>query len=71
MIRSTIDSIVKLPLQIPAETTGRSKKEPGLKTSTNNPDSKKEETEDMTDLKKGESILYPNGYIKYPSYDFF
>ena len=71
MIKSTIDSIVKLPLQIPAETTGRSKKEPDLKTSKNKSDNKKEDAEDLIDLKKVESILYPNGYIKCPAYDFF
>ena len=71
MIKSTIDSIVKLPLQIPVETTARSKKEADLKTSTNKSGNKKEETEDMIDLKKIESILYPNGYIKCPDYDFF
>jgi hypothetical protein len=71
MKKTTIDSIVKLPLEIPVEITGRSKREPDLKTSIPKSDSKKEETEDITNLKKIESILYPNGYIKYPAYDFF
>lgn len=75
MIRTTLDSIVKLPLQIPSETSVRSKKETEAKVvSINKSAPKKEAIEvihDSTDLAPVETTPYSNGYIKYPRYDFF
>jgi hypothetical protein len=72
MIKSTIDSIVKLPLQIPVETGARSKKESGLRSlAIRALPTEKEPEKDIDESKQTEASLYPKGYIKYPAYDFF
>ena len=71
MIKSTIDSIVKLPLEIPRE-TDRPKKEREPRSLAIRIEPDEEELQsDIDDLKKTEASLYPKGYIKYPAYDFF
>ena len=75
MIRTTIDSIVKLPLQIPSETSVRLKKETEAKVVSINKSASKKEAmqvnQDANDLAPVETPPYSNGYIKYPRYDFF
>ena len=75
MLRSTIESLIKLPLQIPFETSVPSKKEAELKNSGNKSAHKKEMVEHIDDSKEvepqGESTAHSKGYIKYPRYDFF
>lgn len=76
MIKTTINSIVKLPLQIPSETSARSKKGVDTKkVSVNKSANQKVAVEHIHELKKDHDQLeaspYSNGYIKYPRYDFF
>lgn len=76
VIKTTIDSIVKLPLQIPSETSARSKKIAETKTVLiNKPANKNVAVEHIHESKKDQDQLeatpYSNGYIKYPRYDFF
>lgn len=73
-MRSSIESLIKLPLQIPF-VTSVGLKETDTKASTNRSILKKEITEDVNQLKeetkKAETQDYSTGYIKYPVYDFF
>jgi hypothetical protein len=73
-MRSSIESLIKLPLEIPLETSVLSK-EPNAKIPTNKSALKKEITEDINQIseetKKAEISDYSKGYIKYPAYDFF
>lgn len=76
MIKSTIESIVKLPLQIPSESSVRSKREAETrKISVTTPGYKKETADPVNDAAKEsphvETTAYSKGYIKYPRYDFF
>lgn len=75
MMRSTIESLVKLPLQIPVETSVRSKNEADTKNSINKSAHKKETVElthEANDLSpQVETPASSKGYIKYPRYDFF
>lgn len=74
-MRSTIESLVKLPLQIPFETSFISKKETDLKNSINKSAHKKETVEHVHDTNEifphVEVTDHSKGYIKYPRYDFF
>ena len=74
-MRSTIESLVKLPLQIPFETSVPSKKETDVKYSINKSTHKMEAVEHIHDTNKvepqGETTAHSKGYIKYPRYDFF
>jgi hypothetical protein len=75
VIKSTIDSIVKVPLQIPSETSVRSKKDELKKNSVNKAPLKMEAVENASgsDVEATERKIsfHPKGYIKYPRYDFF
>lgn len=74
-MRSTIESLVKLPLLIPSETSVPSKKEANSKTSIDQAAPKNEMVENIddvnNDLKRVEKPNHSNGYIKCPAYDFF
>jgi len=74
-MRSTIESLVKLPLEIPRETSIRSRKEEAKIVSINKAIEKNEAAQIMSDTKpetnKAEEENYSKGYIKYPTYDFF
>jgi hypothetical protein len=64
---------MKLPLQIPFETSVRLK-EADTKIPTNKSSLKKEITEvinEFNDELKKEADNFSKGYIKYPAYDFF
>jgi len=72
-MRSSIESLMKLPLQIPSETSVRLK-ETDTKVPTNKSLLEKEVTEvinEFNDRSKKEMDNYSKGYIKYPAYDFF
>lgn len=74
VIKSTIDSIVKLPLQIPSETSVRSKKEETKRITINKSAHKieaVEQSQDPANDPQPETTGYSKGYIKYPRYDFF
>ena len=75
MKRSTIESLIKLPLQIPFETSVRVSKETEIKNTINKPVHKKETVDQIhgagEDLSSLETPSYSKGYIKYPRYDFF
>jgi hypothetical protein len=72
MIKSIIESIVKLPLQKPVETAARSKKETALKSLVIRAEPIEQESKkDIEELKQAETSRYPKGYIKYPAHDFF
>ena len=74
-MRSTIESLVKLPLDIPQEASVRVKKEEAKIVSINKSVEKNEVAEitdnAKPDTKNVEAEKYPRGYIKYPIYDFF
>ena len=74
-MRSTIESLIKLPLQIPFETSVPSKKEAEIKNSISKSAHKQEAVEHIHDTNnvepQGESTAHSKGYIKYPRYDFF
>ena len=74
-MRSTIESLIQLPLQIPLETSVPSKNERDTRNSINKSSHKKEAVEQIhaTDEKAEphETTAYSKGYIKYPRYDFF
>ena len=74
-MRSTIESLVKLPLDIPQEASVRLRKEEAKIVSINK-SVEKNEVAEITDnakpkTKNVEGEKYPGGYIKYPTYDFF
>lgn len=74
MMRSTIESLVKLPLDASQETSVRSKKEEAKIISINKTAEKTEVNESTEDIKPeaktDETKNYLQGYIKYPTYDF-
>ena len=73
MKRSTIESLIKLPLDASHETSTLSKKEEAKIISINKA-AEKAEVLDPTEMKfevsKIETKNYSKGYIKYPTYDF-
>ena len=72
-MRSSIESLMKLPLQIPFETSVRLK-ETDTKVPTSKSSLKKEITkviDEFNNESKEETDNYSKGYIKYPAYDFF
>lgn len=75
MMRSTIESLVKLPPQLPFETSVTSKKEVDTKNTPNKSGYKKEAVEqnleNINDAAHDDTPAYSKGYIKYPRYDFF
>ncbi len=74
-MRSTIDSLIKLPLQIPFETSVRSKREVDAENLIIKSGHRKEASGRMDDSDKDagqlETPAYSKGYIKCPRYDFF
>jgi len=73
MMRSTIESLVKLPTDTSAETNNHSKKEEAIIVSINKAAQRKEAGKIIDDLNSSdkESKNHSKGYIKYPTYDFF
>ena len=73
MMRSTIESLVKLPTDASAETNNHSKKEEAIIVSINKAAQRKEAEKIIDDRNSSdkESKNHSKGYIKYPTYDFF
>ena len=75
MMRSTIESLIKIPLQLPVETSVHSKNEADGKNSINKSANKKEPVEHIHEpnqlVPEAEAVANSQGYIKYPRYDFF
>lgn len=72
-MRSGIESLIKLPLQIPLETSQSSTKEPGKNFAINKSVNTNEEKAITITPDQSETYLksLSKGYIKYPQYDFF
>jgi hypothetical protein len=75
VMRSSIESLIKLPLEISQEKSLRLKKEEAKIVSINKPVQKNEDAEVVDEPTHGkdkeETKSYSEGYIKYPTYDFF
>jgi hypothetical protein len=71
MKRMSIESLIRIPLEIPQETSVHSKREEAKVVSINKSAEKNDVTGKIEEQKKPEAKNYSKGYIKYPTYDFF